>query len=118
MLSAAELSAMRETCEDAFPDTATIHRDTMESDGLGGRVIDETDSTTTLLCRIAEPSGQDRERAKALQLDIIRRMDFPHDADVRATDRIEVGGETYQVLFVSSDMSWALTGIAYLGLAV
>lgn len=114
MLTDTELSAMRETCEDAFPDSATVQRLSSTPDGIGGQTVTVA-STHSLPCRIAEPSGRDRERAFSLQLDIERVMVFAHDGNLQATDRVVWSGKTYEILFLSKDRSWCLTGIAFLG---
>jgi len=114
MLTPSEIAAMQETCESAFPDVVTVHRPARQADGIGGTTVSEG-TTASMPGRIAEPTGRDRERANAHQLVIERRLDFPFDADVESGDEIIFGDITYQVVFVSKDRSWALTGIAYLG---
>ena len=114
MLTSAEIAAMQETCESAFPDYVTVHRPSVSADGIGGRTV-SAGSTASLAGRVAEPTGRDRERANALQLVIERRFDFPFDGDLVSGDEVTFEGVTYKVVFVSKDRSWALTGIAYLG---
>lgn len=116
MLDAAEIAAMQDTCEGAFPDAITIVRRTMTADGIGGRSAGAT-PLLSMPGRVSLPSGRDRERAGALQNVIERRVDFPFDADLRDTDEITWNGKTYQVLMVSRDRSWSLTGVAYIGAA-
>jgi len=114
MLTDAEIASMQETCEAAFPDSVTVQRLTWTADGIGGRSVSAT-ATSSLTCRVAEPTGRDRLRAEALQLVIERRLDFPFDGDLLQGDRVVWSGKTYEVVFVSKDRSWCLTGIAYLG---
>lgn len=116
MLTPSEIEAMQETCESAFPDTVTRVRPTRSADGIGGTTV-SAGTTASLACRISQPTGRDRERAGAIQLDITLRMDFPFDGDLLQNDRVTFDGNTYEVVFMSKDRSWSLTGLAYLGKA-
>lgn len=111
MLSATEIAAMQDTAEDAMPDTATVSRKTLTSDGQGGFTAAWA-TASTVDCRI-EAAGrltpQERLVAERVAPRKVYRVTVPHDADVIPADRLVIGGATYEVQAPLVVGSWALS---------
>lgn len=99
MLNNTDLTALRALQNRLLTGTCTLWRNTPTISASGG----QTDSWTvvaTLPCRLAP------ERDRRLQqiigekpvLEVYYRLTLPHDADLRAGDRLECAGAWYQVV--------------------
>lgn len=109
MLSAAELSDMRDTEESLMPDTAIIiKRRTLSADGFGG--FNETWGTAgTVACHLWPANRALSEHVGGGQL--ISQGDWyikvPFDTDVKAQDRIYISSRTFEVVWVPNNQSWS-----------
>ena len=109
MLTAAEIAAMQATQSVALPDTCTIKRRTLTSDGAGGYTESWSDQATGVACRIAPiRSLSDAEAAVggALQGKSVWQLTLPAGQDIQHTDRVVVGGATYEVVSLGSEGAW------------
>lgn len=98
LLSTAEIASMRATQALAWPDTCTISRATVASDGMGGQT--ETWSTVaTVACRLGVSGTRPNEGETGDQLrtsaDFVFTME--QGTDVRNGDRIGFGSRTFEV---------------------
>lgn len=115
LLSAAELASMRATLNRTLPDTATIQRNTLQSDGSGGTEVASTATTGPFACRVAIPavtgtrSGREEVIAGRLDAVGIWTITLPAGTDVKAQDRIIVGSRTFEVTVPLRPRSWQLS---------
>ncbi len=99
MLTASELSAMRSTLDASLPDTATVQRKTLTSDGAGG-YTESWSTVATVACRVS-PSGhspEERVIAERLASMSIWMLTLPALTDVWPADRIVVGSRIFEVV--------------------
>lgn len=113
LLSAADLASMRATLNRTLPDTATIQRDTLGSDGSGGQTVSSTATTGPFACRVAATASttQRGEQVIAGKLDAVGvwTITLPAGTDVKATDRILIGSRTFDVTLPLRPRSWQLS---------
>lgn len=109
LLSAAEIAAMRADLNRMMPDSATIQRDTIGSDGSGGQTVTGTTTTGPFACRVAVASG--KEEVIAGKLDAVGSwtITMPAGTDVLAGDRILIGSRTFEVSIPLRPRSWQLS---------
>jgi SPP1 family predicted phage head-tail adaptor len=100
------LSGLRTVADSVRSETARISRATPTADGQGG-VTDAWATVAAVSCYVTAMRTQAAEGVVADQLQ--GRVGFyvylPHDADVRAQDRLVVGTRTYEVLGVQAPTS-------------
>jgi SPP1 family predicted phage head-tail adaptor len=116
MLTSGEITAMRDVCEDAFPDTCTIKRNAPNYNGLGGRTNTFTTLASGVACRMTPMSGDESLFAGASRHQALWRLDLPYNTDIRATDRVTIGSATYDVVHVSITRSWNLSDMVYMAI--
>jgi len=107
VLSAAEITSMRATQEEALPDTCVISRATLTADGAGGQT--ETWATVaTVACRVAAMGGRGAERLIADRLSAVTPyvVTLPAETDVEPEDRIVIGTRTLEVAAVLAIEGW------------
>lgn len=99
---------MREAADAALPDTATVSRKTITSDGAGGQTEAWADASS-YSCRAKPASRQATERVIALRPSAVSAWTIylPAGADVKPVDRLRVGSTTYEVVAVST-RSWEI----------
>jgi len=107
MLTSTEIEAMRTMQEAALPDTCTIKRRTLTSDGQGG-YTESWSTVDTVNCRLSPATRLPEEIAQAGKLTGTTAwiVTLDHDADVTAEDRLEIGSKTLEVLAVLSGKTW------------
>jgi len=106
MLSSAEVASMRATQALAWPDTCTISRATVASDGMGGET--STWSTVaTVACRLGASGTRPNEGETSEQLRSMADFVFtlPTGTNVLSGDRIVMGARTFEVI-KPADHSW------------
>jgi hypothetical protein len=93
------LEAARRLVSWQFADEATVHRLTRVSDGAGGST-DSYVAGTTYPCSFSPYpiTPVERESTTQVQTIVFWRFLFPHDADIRPTDRLMVGTRTFEVI--------------------
>ncbi len=94
---------MRSTLNGSLPDTATVQRKTLTSDGAGG-YTESWGTVATVACRVS-PGGQltqERVIAESLAATSIWTLTLPALTDVRPLDRILVGSRTFEVAGVGA----------------
>ena len=115
MLSTADIAAMRSTMNAAMPDTVTIERASLASDGQGGKV--QTWAPLATVSGRVSPfksrSDEESEVAGALRGHSLWQVTMPHGTDVTPVDRIVFGTATLQVQRVEQSRSWSLGVRAY-----
>jgi hypothetical protein len=110
LLSTAELAEMRATQLEALPDTATILRRSLTSDGRGGQAESYSEAGSAA-CRISfeggnkpiMPDSVDGGRPAPQERFIVT---LPHDADVLETDRLTIGDDTFEIVTSLAARSW------------
>ena len=107
MLSSVDLVQMRADLAAAWPDTATISRVTRSADGAGGSTMVWTDDATTVLCRLAPLSSDERVLAAKMAEIYDYTGNFPYAADLEPHDRVKIGTRTFEVISVAAG-SWEL----------
>lgn len=108
MLTAAELAVLREVQEEAMPDTCTIQRRSLQSDGMGGYTESWSDLATGVRCRIASARYRPEERAIAEQVrgKTLWMLTLPAGQDITARDRVIVSGVAYEVVGLLTGGAW------------
>jgi len=109
LLSTNDLTRMRAILNRTLPDTATIERDTLGSDGSGGQTVTSTATTGPFACRVAMPSGREEVIAGRLDAVGIWTITLPAGTDVKAQDRILVGSRTFEVTIPLRPRSWQIS---------
>lgn len=107
-LSTAELAAMRNTANQAQPDTAVISRATLASDGMGGYT--ETWATVeTASCRL-DPPGNVRldQWSEKIQNRSVFILNVEAGTDIQSGDKATLNGTIYLVIGVLT-RSWEIT---------
>lgn len=110
MLTATEIAAMRAVLDTSLPDSGTIVRATLVDNGAGGQTPTWA-AAGTVLCRVSPTPLTPTEQVDASDAPAARRafvVTFPHGTDVRATDRVQFGGDTYELVGVDAPRSWSL----------
>lgn len=107
-LTAAEIAAMKTAADLALPETVTISRASLASDGMGG--FTETWATvTTAACRV-DPPGTVRldEWMDKIQNRSAWVLHVPAGTNITGNDQVTSGGVTYQVIGIIS-RDWEIT---------
>ena len=106
MLSAADLSFMRDSTELLMPDSCNILSLTSTSDGAGGQ-SESWGTVTTVSCRLDVKDMRDIVSGGAVQSYIKTMLSVPYDTSITEVNRVEHGGITYAVVApTNSDQSW------------
>ena len=106
MLTAAEITAMRETQEQALPDICTRNRYPLTSNHAGGYTKGAAESIV-LPCRVSSRGLPDEYlRQSAATSRHLMMVTVPHGSDVRHTDELVCGGVTYRVIGFASAGVW------------
>ena len=104
-LSAADLDYMRDTLAELLPDSGTIQTVTRAANGFGGWVETWT-SAGTVACRIDNQSANKSDVGDSARSFSAWMITVPFDTVISANDRINTGGQTYNVIGVSDNGSW------------
>lgn len=110
MLTATDLAFMRGQQADALPDTCTISRKTLASDGAGGHTETWATVASGVACRVAmDQSAMGLTPESVLADRVVHEGRFvvtlPIGTDVTPKDRIVVGSRTFEVTGTASG-SW------------
>lgn len=93
-----------------MPDTGTVTRKTLASDGQGGHTVTwATSSTVDCRLETAGRTPQERLVAERVAPRKVYRITVPHDADVIAADRITISDTTYEVIAPLIGGTWTIT---------
>ena len=114
MLTATELAALRNTLNLSLPDSGTIARKTWASDGEGGGSITYP-AAGTAVCRVSpiSQSGMEALLSGKLTTTTQHVITFAAGTDVRTTDQVASGGETYEVVAVVAPRTWEISRRVY-----
>lgn len=105
MLSAEELSWMRDCVEDTLPDTLSVY--TKTSTRTNGVVIDSwADSGTTYACRLDSKQYQRTENSGAVKFYHRYILTVPYDASIVITDHVVHNNIEYSIVSIDLDKSW------------
>jgi head-tail adaptor len=105
MLSAADLSYMRSSINELFPDTCNILSLSWSSDGEGS----QTEAWGTLsssACRVDYGHGKEAVTGAALMPYQKAVISMPYDAVVTTANRIELGSNVFSIQAVNQAQSW------------
>ena len=108
MLSSDQLTQMRTQAEATLDRTCSVKALTLgASDSAGGFAAD-SEASTSVACRIAPPSGRDREIAARLGLEMDTVITVTHGTSVAVTSEIVDSdtSERYQVVHANPSQSW------------
>jgi len=108
MLTAAELSSMRDVQELAHPGTAHIQRATLTSDGMGGYTEAWVNVGTVSARWGVNPQGREPVTGDQLVSSNDWTISIPYNSAVQAKDRIvQVGSnKIFEVTFVPNGQSY------------
>lgn len=113
--SEAEISAARAGLASMLPDTCTVQRKTLVSDGGGGFVERWVDVARGLACRLSPASNTAgggtgiASSGGRLNDATTHIVTFEAKTDVQLEDRIVLDGDTYEVLLVRRRGAWELS---------
>jgi head-tail adaptor len=107
MLTAADLSFMRDTQEDALPGTVVIQRHTLVSDGMGG-ATETWAAVGTAIGRIYPRRTQSAENIGGGQVHSHMQWwaTFPVGTQVDAGDRLVYSDRSWEVIGTNNDEMW------------
>ena len=106
MITDTEIMAMRDTQEDALPDTCIVRRRTLISDDMGGYTETWTD-VGEYSCRIVpETTNDEGEQSEKVTVRAEWAITLPYNADVQEADRVQHGSTYYEVVQVRGGESW------------
>lgn len=105
MLSATDLTFLRSQQTSALPDTCTISRKTLTSDGAGGYTESWATVGSSVACRLAVERTAEMVLADRIVHEGGFVITLPYGADVTPKDRIVVGARTFEVTGYASG-SW------------
>jgi head-tail adaptor len=106
MITADELIYMQTTIESLLPGTCAVLTGTSTADGFGG-VTFAWGTTTTYTCRLDARGGKDALAAGEIQPFHQYVLTLPHSAVITEANRVVVSSETYNVVSVDANKSWA-----------
>jgi hypothetical protein len=111
VISAADLSSMRDTLDGSLPDSADVHRRTSSSNGALGST-DTWAPVGTYAVRVSPLGRSDRlaELEVAARLAAVTSwiLTFPDHADVTERDRVFVGARDFELASILGPRSWEL----------
>lgn len=96
-LSDTELARLRAAHESYMPSTCTIAYQTNTADTIGGWTESWTTRASSVPCRIAPLTGGENVEGERVMQGTGWVLTLHHDQTITATDRVTVGGKTYQV---------------------
>lgn len=109
MLTAAELTAMREVEECAMSSTGIVKRYSLTPDGMGG-FTQAWAAIGTVPCDVWQINQRGEREKTANGAQPISKADWfitlPYNTDLLAKDRIEINDRTFEITFVPNDSSW------------
>jgi hypothetical protein len=110
LLTDADLAYMQSTIEDMFPAVCNILSEALASDGQGGQTSTWGTVASNVACRLDDQSARGINQlvpvAGALREAHRYILSLPHDITINTHDRVETGGNTYNVVSVNADVSW------------
>lgn len=106
MLTAADLAAMQAIQEEAMPTSCTVTSPGTATDGPGGRSY-TSPTTATTTCRTTPSSGKELEIAGRLTEQISYTITLPYGTAIENEHTITAAGETYEVIAVLDEGSYA-----------
>ncbi len=110
LLTDADLTFMRDTIEEMFPDTCTILSEAIAADGQGGQTSTWGTVSSSVACRFDEQQQRGSNllvpAGAALRESHRYTLSLPHDTVISAHDRVEIGTDTYHVVSVNAGVSW------------
>lgn len=112
--SAGELAQMVADGIKAMPDTAMILRPTIVN-GPGGPAQTYPSTGPTTVCRLSASvlsGGSEQLGAGTLVSTMAYTLTVPPGTDIQRQDRIEVGGDTFEVLAIKGAASWNMSDSA------
>jgi len=105
MLKAADLSYMRSSINELFPDTCNILSSSWSSDGEGGQV--ETWGTlSSSSCRVDYGQGKESKTGEALVPYQKAVISFAYDVIITPANRIQVGSNLFSIQAGNGGQSW------------
>jgi head-tail adaptor len=107
MLTAAQLSGMRSTCELVMDASATIQRKTTTSDGGLGSEATWSD-VATVAAHLVLRTGREGQEAGRVIAEGEWLILLPHGTDARIGDRLSVSSTTYEITHLDSSRGFSL----------
>ncbi len=106
MLTAADLSYMRSSINELFPDTCNILSGGWSSDGEGGQVETWGTLTPSVGCRVDYKVGKESNTGASLVPYQQAVISFAYDVTVSPANRIQVGSNLFSVQAGNGGQSW------------
>lgn len=100
-LTDAELTAIRDAADTYLPDSATIQTATQSVGAMGGNANSYANSATGVSCRLDPTTSQamtEAVRGLRLSADQTMVLNVAYTQTINASDRVIVGGVTYEVV--------------------
>jgi SPP1 family predicted phage head-tail adaptor len=105
MLNASDLAGMRDTVEGSLPETATILRRTVTSDGIGGRT-EQFIASGTCAARIMPVSTLAKEVAARIVSNATHVIITPSDTSISPGDRLQIDDRVFHVIEGTVSGTW------------
>lgn len=108
LLGAADLTWMRSVQEQAMPGTAIIQRGTVTNDGMGGGSVAWNAVGTAIARLYSQNSRAIAEAVSGAELISETRwyVTMPYGTQVRADDRLSIGGRRWHITEVNNSQDW------------
>ena len=110
LLTDKDIAYMQDVIAVMLPDTCNILSEALASDGQGGQTSTWGTVSTSVACRLDEETGTRGNQlvpaGNALREAHRYMLSLPHDTTIGAHDRVETGGNTYNVISVNAGVSW------------
>lgn len=107
MLTNADIESMRQTQNEAMPDTATVERKIRSTNTIG-EVVESWGVVGTWPCRVVRASTQAKPTQAGSIPNVVDEwvLTFPWDADVAEGDRATVDGNLFEIRDVVDVGAW------------
>jgi hypothetical protein len=111
MLTSTDLAGMRAAVNDLLPDTANILAGTVAPDGQGGWSQTWGTATAGVKCRLDPGRKENRESVAGAALLPFSwwQLTLPYDTTLTEQNRVEIAGETFNVVHVDTGKSWSVS---------
>lgn len=107
MLTAAELTAIRDTADNTLDDTCTLLSGTLTIDAMGGGTMLWGTVATSVSCKVAPKSmGAPDATGGKISYHTDWTMHVAYDQAITAGQRVTFDSDTYQVVSVEDDHTW------------
>ena len=108
LLQSSDLTYARAESQKALPDNITIQRKTLLSDQQGGYTEAWSAVYQNIQGRVSVTGGSESMAAGRQDVRVDAVLTIAYDQSIEQSDKVEHGGETYEIISVDSGKTWAL----------